>query len=396
MVILNVGNPYPNPGQVFLHKKIEFLQKNGHKVIVFFQRPASTPGNSQYRKKGLDQVCYGKINLFLLVKFIIPLLIKDFKKFTSLFHAKHKMKQFYANQLLIVMAKKADIIHFDWNNQAIYFIEALKRISIPKVVSVRGKAIVVQPICDDKYKNKLYELFNLIDGIHSISRDLVKYVKKLHPDFTDTKIKVIKPAVDLNEISFYKKERARKNELVVIVTVAHLVWKKNIDSAIYAIAQIVKKNKNVRYKIIGDGPEREKLNYLIYALKLEKNVSLLGHLSHEKVLQSVSQADIFLMPSIQEGFCNAVLEAQGLGLPAVVADAEGLPENVLDGQTGIVYNRWSNKEMIKSLEVLIHNEELRQQLGNNAKRRVASEFRLESQVKEFIDFYQRLIIEKEK
>ena len=67
-----------------------------------------------------------------------------------------------------------------------------------------------------------------------------------------------------------------------------------------------------------------------------EKVSFKGKLAHMEVKKAMEQADIYLQYSLQEGFCNAVLEAQAMGLLCIVSDAEGLPENVLHGQTGWV------------------------------------------------------------
>jgi colanic acid/amylovoran biosynthesis glycosyltransferase len=92
---------------------------------------------------------------------------------------------------------------------------------------------------------------------------------------------------------------------------------------------------------------------------------------------------------LQEGFCNAVLEAQAMGLLCFVSDAEGLSENVLDNQTGfVVPNRNSEALAKKIIEVLNLNKVEKQSLTNNAVERINSIFTIDNQIKQFIDFYE--------
>ncbi|MEZ4854635.1 glycosyltransferase family 4 protein [Flavobacterium sp.] len=73
------------------------------------------------------------------------------------------------------------------------------------------------------------------------------------------------------------------------------------------------------------------MQFAVHQLKLEDMVTFTGKLSPKEVKEKLSVTDIYIQYSLQEGFCNAVLEAQAMGLfPGVVSDAEGLSENVLN------------------------------------------------------------------
>ncbi len=109
---------------------------------------------------------------------------------------------------------------------------------------------------------------------------------------------------------------------------------------------------------------------------------------HSEVKKHLEQAAIYLQYSIQEGFCNAVLEAQAMGLLCIVSDAEGLSENVLDKQTGWVVEKRKPAllaEKIKDVMLLSTSE--KQKIKTNAIRRVQQEFNLAKQQLEFINFY---------
>ena len=150
----------------------------------------------------------------------------------------------------------------------------------------------------------------------------------------------------------------------------------------------VSKGIDFQYTIIGDGSEKESLVFEIYQLGLTENVKLTGIIPSDKIAEYYKQNSIYLQPSVQEGFCNSVLEAQAAGMLCIVSDAEGLGENVLNKQTGWVIPK-RDATAIADAVLYAHNltEAGKKQITDNAQARVLREFTLEKQTKEFIDFY---------
>src|SRR5690606_29907776 len=96
----------------------------------------------------------------------------------------------------------------------------------------------------------------------------------------------------------------------------------------------------------------------------------------------------YLQYSIQEGFCNAVLEAQAMGLLCIVSNAEGLSENVLDGETGwVIPKRQPEVLASKIVEVMHLPEATKTHIRQKAIERVRAEFHLEQQQAAFFKFY---------
>ena len=96
----------------------------------------------------------------------------------------------------------------------------------------------------------------------------------------------------------------------------------------------------------------------------------------------------FMKLRLWEGFCNAVLEAQAMGLLCIVTDADGLSENVLDGKTGWVVPKRSPEELSKKIiNILTMDDDRLNQIRKYAAKRVINEFNLEFQSQLFRDFY---------
>jgi colanic acid/amylovoran biosynthesis glycosyltransferase len=114
----------------------------------------------------------------------------------------------------------------------------------------------------------------------------------------------------------------------------------------------------------------------------------MGRLDTENVKLALAKSHIYIQYSVQEGFCNAVLEAQAMGLLCIVSDAEGLAENILDKETGWVVPK-RNPELLalKIKDVFDLSETKKEQIRNSAILRVQQHFNIEKQHLEFIHFY---------
>ena len=195
----------------------------------------------------------------------------------------------------------------------------------------------------------------------------------------------ITPAIDYKK--FHIADRRPVSGLSIL-TVARLNWKKGLSYALHAMKILKDKGIDFQYTIIGDGSEKESLVFEIYQLGLTDNVKLTGIIPSDKISEYYKQNSIYLQPSVQEGFCNSVLEAQAAGMLCIVSDAEGLGENVLNKQTGWVIPK-RDATAIADAVLYAHNLTVagKKQITDNAQARVLREFTLEKQTKEFIDFY---------
>jgi colanic acid/amylovoran biosynthesis glycosyltransferase len=199
-------------------------------------------------------------------------------------------------------------------------------------------------------------------------------------------ILVIPPAIDTH---FFMNEHPNPNtEVLQLTTIARLHWKKGLSYTLEALALLKHKGILFHYTIIGDGDEMERLVFAVHQLGLKEEVSFLGKVSQDEVKAQLEITDIYLQYSIQEGFCNAVLEAQAMGLLCIVSNAEGLSENVLDGQTGwVVPKRQPEVLASKIVEVMQLPEAEKTHIRQKAIGRVRAEFHLEQQQAAFLKFY---------
>jgi colanic acid/amylovoran biosynthesis glycosyltransferase len=155
-----------------------------------------------------------------------------------------------------------------------------------------------------------------------------------------------------------------------------------------ALSTLKSEGLRFTYTIVGEGEAYEEILYLRRMLGLTDVVVLEGRRSHADALELLNRCDVYLQYSIQEGFCNAALEAQMLGKICIVSDAEGLPENVIHGVTGWVVPRNEPALLAETVRrVIALPEAEREGIRRAAAERVKSGFSLEAQGRKFIRFY---------
>jgi colanic acid/amylovoran biosynthesis glycosyltransferase len=144
----------------------------------------------------------------------------------------------------------------------------------------------------------------------------------------------------------------------------------------------------VSYRIVGAGDYSEAVYFCRHQLDLDECVTIVGALSPVEVRSELEWADVFLHAATSEGYCNAVMESQAMGVPVVCTDADGLAENVENGTTGFVVPRRDPKALAEKLHEIASNDELRLAMGRRGCERVQKHFRLSDQINAFEKFYQ--------
>lgn len=376
----------PGYSETFFRSKINGLQANGFEVVLFVNKNDTKTDLSckiveapQFSKNSFLNSCISLLYLFKImifhfsrVKKLYQLDKKDGLHFTK------RIKSILINSHLL--SQKLDWLHFGFGTMALERENVAAAIGAKMAVSFRGFDYYVYPTknanCYEKLYSKKVKYHVLSEGMKSGLID---------KGILEKNIIKITPALDLNLFTAVDKNQS---EIIQIKTIARLHWIKGLDYTLEALAIFKSQGFNFHYTIIGDGIEKERLLFAVHQLGLSKNVTFTGKLSPQEIRNELATAAIYLQYSIQEGFCNAVLEAQAMGLLCIVSDAEGLQENVLDAKTGFVVPK-RNPEMLanKLIEVINLPTAEKEKIISNAVNRVKTTFTIEKQIKQFIDFY---------
>lgn len=194
-----------------------------------------------------------------------------------------------------------------------------------------------------------------------------------------------------NGITVPKKVNANKEKIPTLIFLGALSRDKGIETAI-KVFSILNKNKILQYWVIG-GSSTQYLKYLklqAQELGLGKRIRFLGFVSEKKKFELLKRAHILVNPSIREGWGLVVIEAAAMGTPAVAFNSSGLKDSIIDQETGLLSKESTAKSMADSINSLLTNQPLLDNLSRKAIKR-SHKFNWEKASKESLDLIYRVI-----
>ena len=242
-----------------------------------------------------------------------------------------------------------------------------------------------------------------LDGIFANRSDRIIAVSNAVRDFlikweriSEDKFTVIHNGIDMEDFNFREFTSAtditaKKEELgidsssQVVGTVGRLDEQKGHKFFLEAIPEILKKVHGVKFLIVGDGPLQNKLEKLSEKLKISENVIFTG--IRRDIPEILAIMDVFVLPSIFEGFGIVLLEAMAMKKAIVASRIGGIPEIVDDGLTGILIEPANPSEIANSIITLLKNPEKAKQMGDAGSKKVEKIFTADVMAKQIEDVY---------
>ena len=165
----------------------------------------------------------------------------------------------------------------------------------------------------------------------------------------------------------------------ILLSVARLVERKGIDKVLESLPRLYEKFKDIMYVIVGDGPDINRLAKIVDDLKIHNLVRFVGSVSEEDKSKFYAIAEVLALPSRQigsdvEGFGMAYLEANLFGLPVVGGRSGGVPEAVIDKQTGLLVNPEDANDIYQAICDLMTDRGWAKILGEKGRARAENDF----------------------
>lgn len=168
----------------------------------------------------------------------------------------------------------------------------------------------------------------------------------------------------------------------IVGTISELHTNKGLPYAISAFQNI----QNAKFLILGDGEEELNLKALVADYNLEEKVIFCGFVPDAHNL--VKAFDVFLLSSVKEGFPYVLLEAGKEEIPIVATRVGGIPELIINGETGLLIERRNPDAIIHAVQKLQEKRDLQLQLGKRVAKKVADEFTLETMLTKTRNVYE--------
>ena len=294
-----------------------------------------------------------------------------------------------------------DHVHVHFANRAAHTALFLKEISgIPFSVTAHGQDFMKDLGSDDLLR-EICAAAEFVAAETDYSRDLLR---QRCPN-SSAKIHRVYNGIDLERFPAPGDEAARPRHgeqavvapyhLPRIVSIGRLVAFKGFDDLIDACAELARHRIDFVCDIIGDGPLRQTLQAKIEQLDLASRVNLLGSLSQDAVLEKLQAADIFVLASTTDTqgatdvFPTVILEAMASARSVVSTRLAGIPELVVDGQTGMLVPPGDSTALSQALEQLLRDPELRFRFGHAGRARIEQHFRIEQTVAPLVEMVER-------
>lgn len=286
-----------------------------------------------------------------------------------------------------IKAKKIDIVHAHQYTPFVYSVFASVGCKTKVIFTEHGRFF------PDKKRLKrfllnpfLNILTHSVTAISSATKDaLVKY-----ENFPPKAIKVIYNGIEDPQLMIPDGKVSRDDfdisaDAIVLGAVSRLDVIKNHELMLAAISKSRAFFGNIILLIVGDGPERKKLEKLTVDLDLTDIVIFTGFREDAASLYRIM--DIFLLPSFSEGTAMTLLEAMAARVPSVVSDVGGNPEIIIDGKSGLIFPSNDLVSFCQKLALLCESKERRIQMGEDARLSFEQRFTVDCMVGEYQKIY---------
>jgi len=210
----------------------------------------------------------------------------------------------------------------------------------------------------------------------------------------EAKIKVIYNGTDIMAFDSRSQQKSSFNVSkdlgpFLIGTVGSLTERKGHRYLFQAMSSIREWNPHAHLIVIGEGPEKERLEKLRVELGLESAITMLGF--QENVAPILKQLDVYVHPSVQEPFGIAVLEAMAAGKCVVATAVGGVPEIVVQGETGYLVPAQNSDQLSSAISAAFANWKNTVRMGKNGRNRVLEMFDIDVTVRGYENLYQEVI-----
>ena len=178
-----------------------------------------------------------------------------------------------------------------------------------------------------------------------------------------------------------------------IGTIKSIESHNGIDCLLDAASKLAKDKRysEIQFDIIGKGSLLNQMKEKTKKLGIEKHVKFSGHISHENIEKHYQKLSIFVAVSTKESFGVSIVEAAACGVPAITSNVGGLPEVNNDNKTGFVIQPNDPQTLAELVIKLYNNEELRKELGVNARNMAIQKFDWKTSVQKMIKIYNQYI-----
>ncbi|MBD3282428.1 MAG: glycosyltransferase [Candidatus Portnoybacteria bacterium] len=300
----------------------------------------------------------------------------------------------------LIKKEKIDIIHAQGFLSGILGYLLHKMTKVPYIITIQSADFsLYHPKLNINIIKKIYnkiekKIFENAEIGHAVSYHLEKHLKQ-HKTKETT---VIPNGVSREKFKPDPNKKQTRKELGfdtenLICCVSRLEHKNGTHDLVKSAKHLKEEHNISDFKIIicGSGSDKEKLKKMIKNLSLENQVILLGDILHEKLPKYVASSDIFVRPSLAEGFGIVFLEAMAAESVVVGTPVGGIVDFLKDKENGLYCEPGNPKDIAEKISILIKNKELKNKLIDNAKQMIEEVYNWDKISQRMINLYKKAL-----
>ena len=373
MRIAYLVTEYPARSHTFIRREVHALRARGISIATFSVRrpPRETVSSTQDRESLKETWYILPPNLISLVAAHLSALVRRPGRYLRVLYLslRHRVAGirglsfsliYFAEAIILareLKRRQIDHLHTHFaNSGAIVGLLASRYLELPWSFTLHGISETDYPA--GVLLGKKIEAASFVACASYFGR--AQAMRVVSPEHWP-KISVVRCAIDLSAIP--SRTRPDTHPHPRVICVGRLSPEKGYLGLLEAFAKVRAPGVDAELVIIGDGPERVRIERAIDKLNLRASVSLEGALDEHSTLQQIADADILVLPSFMEGLPVVLMEAMALGLPVIASRVAGVPELVTDNHNGLLFRPTDWQELAEKLSQLIVDREFRQRLG---------------------------------
>jgi len=296
---------------------------------------------------------------------------------------------------LLKDSRKFDIVHIQVSGSLGGFLPAIVGAFWKRILGGFNLIITFHYRPDKRFlrdHKRIFEfIFSQTDVFFVVSQKQIENIREIFGDHILHKIMLTYNGFSFEQFYPMNQELCRKQlglplEKKILLNVSNLYPVKGHKYLIEAIKMLQKAKEDIMLIIIGDGPLRKDLENQIKKLNLENYVKLVGAKPHSEIPLWVNSADLFVLPSLNEGNPTVMFEALGVGLPFVGTAVGGVPEVITSGEYGLLCPPKEPECLAEKILIALEKKWNREKI-----RKYAEQFTWENITKQVISIYKKLI-----
>ncbi len=272
-------------------------------------------------------------------------------------------------------SRDCDLIHANWTISGLIAILVNVFRRVPIILTVHGSSPKAFGNTIDRY------VLGKVDHVIAVSHDVKR--KICRSGIGEDKVTVIHNGVDISRFCPSRSNKCGYN----ILWVGRMASEKGLEYLLQALKHISGQVPECMLTLVGDGQLRQELERTVNNLGLQTHVSFEGVRPHSSVSEYFRKADIFVLPSLREGFGIVLIEAMASGVPVIASRIGGIEDIVEDGVQGFLVEPKNAEQIAEKAMFLFAHEDVRRSFGEAGRKRVEESFTWEKMAEKTLDVY---------